>query len=244
MIERLSQESASVPDEDDGRSARRQMLELLRAHLSQAVSEGLEPSSVSAQWSEIDNAQIAAFLDGSLPRAEWDAVVARLVNDPASRAELSAAVALLDDIQAQPATVPAGLMGRAASMLAEPAQDRPSVSAATIAPASWYRRTLVWPGFALAILVVTAVPTVWNVVGGRTTAVEQGGSGDTFGRGIAVAPPSPTRKKDAQSCVDANDTPTPGAERRSETSAENDDRCRPKPPGAGQPERAAPARSN
>ena len=43
-----------------------------------------------------NNAEIAAFLDGSLPRAEWDAVAARLVNDPAARAELAAAVALLE----------------------------------------------------------------------------------------------------------------------------------------------------
>lgn len=244
MIERLSHESASVPDEDDGRSARLQMLEQLRAHLSQAVSEGLEPGSVAGQSGEIDNAEIAAFLDGSLSRAEWDAVAARLVNDPAARAELAAAVALLDEIQAQPATVPAGLMGRAAGVLAGPDQDRPLVSPVTIAPAAWYRRPIAWPGLALAVLVVTAVPAVWKVVGDRTAAVEQVGSGDTFGRGIVAAPPGAIKKKDAQSCVDANDTPVSGAERLREASTENDDRCAPKPPGAGKQERSAPARSN
>ena len=244
MIERLSHESASVPDEDDGRSARLQKLEQLRAHLSQAVSEGLEPGSAAGQCGEIDNAEIAAFLDGSLSRAEWDAVAARLVNDPAARAELAAAVALLDEIQAQPATVPAGLMGRAAGVLAGPDQDRPPVSPVTIAPIAWYRRPIAWPGLALAVLVVTAVPAVWKVVGDRTAAVEQGASGDTFGRGIVAAPSGAIRKKDAQPCVDANDTPAQGAERRREASTENDDRCAPKPPGPGKQEHSAPARSN
>jgi hypothetical protein len=244
MIERLSHEPASVPDEDDGRAARLQMLELLRVQLSRAVSEGLQPGSVAGQGGEIDNAEIAAFLDGSLPRAEWEAVAARLVNDPVARAELSAAVAMLDDIQAQPVTVPADLMGRAAGVLAGPEQHRPPVATVTIAPAAWYRRPLAWPGFALAILVVTAVPAVWKVVGNPTTAVEPSGSGDTFGRGIVAAPPGPAAKKDPKPCADANNAPAPGAERRGDAPTENDDRCGPKPPVAGQPQRAAPARSN
>jgi len=227
MIERHSHEPASLPDDDDGRSAR--LRELLRVQLSRAVSEGLERGSVAAQWGEIDNAEIAALLDGSLPRAEWDAVAAKLVNDPAARAELAAAVALLDDIQVQPATVPADLMARAAGVLAGPEQDRPPVSAARIAPAAWYRRPVAWPALALAALAVIAVPAVWTVVGDRTTAVEQGGSSDSFGRGIVAAP---SGKKDAQPCVDANGTPVKGAERRGDASTENKDRCAPKPPTA------------
>ena len=123
MIERLSHEPAPAPAEDDGRSDRLQALEVLRAQLSRTISEGLGQGSVAGQWGEIDNAQIAAFLDGSLSRAEWDAVATRLANDPVARAELAAAVALLDEIQAQPATVPAGLMGRAAGVLAASEQN-------------------------------------------------------------------------------------------------------------------------
>jgi hypothetical protein len=244
MIERLSHEPASLPDVEDDRAARLEARELLRVRLSQAVSEGLERLSVAGQQGEIDNAEIAAFLDGSLPRAEWDAVAARLVNDPAARAELAAAAALLDDIQAQPATVPAGLMDRAAGVLAEPDQDRPSVSTVTIAHAAWYRRPIAWPALALAVLVVTAVPAVWKVVGNGTTAVEQGGSSDTLGRGIVAAPSSPVGKKDPKSCADANTPSGQGADRRGEASTENNDRCAPKPPGAGKQERAAPARLN
>ena len=118
MIERLSHEPASALAEDDGRSDRLQTLEVLRAQLSRTISEGLGQGSVAGQWGEIDNAQIAAFLDGSLSRAEWDAVATRLANDPVARAELAAAAALLDEIQAQPATAPAGLMARAAGVLA------------------------------------------------------------------------------------------------------------------------------
>ena len=126
MIERLSHEPASAPAEDDGRSDRLQTLELLRAQLSRTISEGLGQGSVAGQWGEIDNAQIAAFLDCSLSRAEWDAVATRLANDPVARAELAAAAALLDEIQAQPATAPAGLMERAAGVLAASEQNRPA----------------------------------------------------------------------------------------------------------------------
>jgi anti-sigma factor RsiW len=241
MIERHSHEPASLPDDDDGRAARLETRELLRVQLSQAVSERLERGSVAGQRGEIDNAEIAAFLDGTLPRAEWDAVAARLVNDPAARAELAAAVALLDEIEAQPATVPADLMVRAAGVLAGPEQDRLPVSAVTIAPAAGYRRPLAWPAFALAVLAVIAVPAIWTVVGDKTTAVEQGGSSDTFGRGIVAAP---SGKKDAQPCVDVNSTTAPGTERRGETSADNKDRCAPKPPTAAKQERAVPAGSN
>jgi hypothetical protein len=229
MIERHSHEPASLPDDDDGRAARLEKRDLLRAYLSQAVSEGLERGSAATRQGEIDNAELAALLDGSLPRAEWDAVVERMVNDPAARAELTAAAALLDEIQAQPATVPADLMARAAGVLARPEQDRPPVSAVTIASAPWYRRPLAWPAFALALVAVIAVPAVWTVVGDRTTAVEQGGSSDTFGRGIVAAP---SVKKDAEPCVDRNGTTVQGTERKGDASAENKDRCAPKPPAA------------
>src|SRR4029450_13867220 len=117
MIERLSHEPAPEPAEDDGRSDRQQTLELLRAQLSRTISEGLGQGSVAGQWGEIDNAQIAAFLDGSLSLAEWDAVATRLANDPVARAELATAVALLDEIQAQPATVRARLLALGAGAL-------------------------------------------------------------------------------------------------------------------------------
>jgi hypothetical protein len=260
MIERLSHEPASAPAEDDGRSDRLQTLELLRAQLSRTISEGLEPSSVAGQWGEIDNAQIAAFLDGSLSRAEWDAVATRLANDPVARAELAAAVALLDEIQAQPATAPAGLMGRAAGVLAASEQNRPRVSAVAVTPVARYRRSIAWSGFALAVLAVIAVPTVLKMVGdGATIAVKQDDASDTISRTIVVTPSGPAKKKDAQSCMDANEQArksTPdnmgnatrptgeGAERRGDAPTENNDPCRPKPAGAGKPERPASAGSN
>ena len=264
MIERLSHEPASAPAEDDGRSDRLQALELLRAQLSRTISEGLERGSVAGQWGEIDNAQIAAFLDGSLSRAEWDAVAARLANDPAARAELAAAAALLDEIQAHPATVPAGLMERAAGVLAVPEQNRPRVSAMAVTPVVRYRSSIAWSGFALAVLAVIAVPTVLKMVGdGTTIAVKQGDAGDTISRAIVATPSGPTKKKDAQSCIDANEQArksTPdnmgndrrtetratgqGAERPGEAPTENNDPCGPKPAGAGKHERPASAGSN
>ena len=249
MIERLSHEPAPAPAEDDGRSDRLQALELLRAQLSRTISEGLGQGSVAGQWGEIDNAQIAAFLDGSLSRAEWDAVATRLANDPVARAELAAAVALLDEIQAQPATVPAGLMERAAGVLAASEQNRPRVSAVAVTPVAWYRRSMAWSGFALAVLAVIAVPTVLKMAGdGVTIAVKPD---DTISRTIVVTPSSPTKKKDAQSCIDANEQAGKPratgevAERPGDTRTENNDPCGPKKPAAaGKPERPASAGSN
>ena len=251
MIERLSHEPASVPAEDDGRSDRLQMLELFRMQLSQTISEGLERGAAAGQLGEIDNAEIAAFLDGSLSRAEWDAIATRLVSDPAARAELAAASALLDEIQAQPTTAPAGLMGQAAGVLAGPEQDRPPVSAVAVTPVAWYRRSMAWPGFALAVLAVVAVPAVVKMSGDRTPAVEQRGAGDTFSRGIVATPSHPSRKEDAQSCPDANEqarksapdnTGRPG--RPGEASTDNNDPCKPRPSGAGKQDRPASAGSN
>jgi hypothetical protein len=262
MIERLSHEPASAPAEDDGRSDRLQSLEVLRAQLSRTISEGLEQGSVARQWGEIDNAQIAAFLDGSLSRVEWDAVATRLANDPVARAELSAAVALLDEIQAQPATAPAGLMGRAAGVLAASEQNHPRVSAVAVSPVARYRRSIAWSGFALAVLAVIAVPAVLEVAGdGAAIAVKQNDAGDTISRTIAVTPSSPTKTKDAQSCMDANEQASKstsdntgndrrtqataeGAERPGEARPENNDPCGPKPADGRKRERPASGRSN
>lgn len=255
MIERRSHEPASIPAEDDGRSDRLQALELLRAHLSRTISEGLGQGSVAGQSGEIDNAQIAAFLDGSLSRAEWDAVAASLVNDPVARAELAAAAALLDEVQAQPATAPADLMARAAGVLAASEQNRPQVSAAAVTSGAWYRRPIAWPGFALVALAIIAVPAVLKMAGdGATIAVKPGDPGDTFSRGI-VASPDPAKKKDARSCVDANEqarksapgaarVPAEGAERQGDATTDDNDPCAPKPSGAAKHERRAPAGSN
>jgi hypothetical protein len=264
MIERLSHEPAPARAEDDGRSDRLQALELLRAQLSRTISEGLERGSAAGQWGEIDNAQIAAFLDGSLSRAEWDAVAARLASDPVARAELAAAAALLDEIQAQPATVPAGLIARAAGVLAPSEQSHRRVSAVADTPVAWYRRSMAWSGLALAVLAVIAVPTVLKMAGdGAPIAVKQDDAGDTLSRAIVVTPSSPAGKKDAQSCLDANEqarksTPNnigndrrtetratgQGAERPGEAPTENNDPCGPKPAGAGKLERPASPGSN
>jgi hypothetical protein len=252
MIERLSHEPASVPADDDGRSDRLQALELLRAQVSRTVSEGLERGSVAGQSDDIDNAQIAAFLDGSLSRAEWDAVATRLVDDPATRAEVAGATALLDEIQTQPATVPAGLLERAAGVLAVSEQTRSQVSAAPVTPVAWFRRSMAWSGFALAALAVIAVPAVLKIAGdGTTIAVKPSDPGDTFSRGI-VATPGPTKKKDGQSCLDANEQARKSAADNArndrgasaEWPAENNDPCGPKPAEAVKRERAAPAGSN
>jgi len=265
MIERLSHEPASALAEDDGRFDRLKTLEVLRAQLSRTISEGLGQGSVAGQWREIDNAQIAAFLDCSLSRAEWDAIATRLANDPVARAELAAAAALLDEIQAQPATAPASLMERAAGVLAPSEQDRPRVSAVAVTSVARYRRSIAWSGFALAVLAVIAIPTVVKLVGdGATIAVKQDDAGDAIGRGIVATPSSPTKKKDAHSCIDANEQArksTPdnmGSDRGTGTGAtagvaehpgkaaptDDNDPCGPRPAGGRKHERPASAGPN
>jgi hypothetical protein len=254
MIERLSQEPASVLAEEDDRSDRLQTYELLRAQLSRTISEGLGQGSLAAgQWGEIDSAQIAAFLDGSLSQAERDAVVARLANDPVARAELSSAAALLDEIKARPATAPAGLVVRAADVLAPSEQSRAQVSEMAASPVAWYRRSMAWSGFALAVLAVIAIPTVVKMVGDRAAIpVKQDDAGDAMGRGIVATPSSPTKKKDARSCIDANEqarksTPDDkGSDRGTGPGATVDDNdpCGPRPAGGPKPERPASTGSN
>jgi hypothetical protein len=123
---------------------------------------------------------------------------------------------------------------------------------------------MAWSGFALAVLAVIAVPTVSKMAGdGATIAVKQDDAGDTLSRTIVVTPSSSAKKKDSQSCLDANEQArksTPdnigndrrtetratgqGAERPGEAPTENNDPCGPKPAAAGKHERPASAGSN
>jgi hypothetical protein len=171
---------------------------------------------------------------------------------------------LLDEIQAQPATAPAGLMERAAGVLAASEQNHQRVSAVLVTPVAWYRRSIAWSGLALAVLAVIAVPAVLKMAGdGAAIAVKQDDAGDTLSRAIVVAPSSPTKKKDSQSCLDANEqagksapdnmgndprsetrATGQGAERPGEAPSKNDDPCGPKPAAAGKHERPASAGSN
>jgi hypothetical protein len=156
------------------------------------------------------------------------------------------------------------LMERAAAVLAASEQNHQRVSAVAVTPVAWYRRSIAWSGFALAVLAVIAVPTVLKMVGdGATIAVKPDDAGDTISRTIVVTPSSQAKKKDPQSCMDANEqarkaTPdnmgndrrpvarptAEGAERRGETPIDNNDPCAPKPAEAGKHGRPAAAGSN
>ena len=124
---------------------------------------------------------------------------------------------------------------------------------------------MAWSGFALAVLAVIAIPTVVKMVGdGAAIAVKQDDAGDAIGRGIVATPSSPTKKKDARSCIDANEqakksTPdNTGSDRGTGpgTTAEvaghpgkaaptdGNDPCGPGPAGGRKPERPASAGPN
>jgi hypothetical protein len=139
------------------------------------------------------------------------------------------------------------LIGRAVGVLAASEQNRPQASSVAITPVARYRRSMAWSGLALAVLAVIAVPTVLKMAGDDASIAVK--PDDTISRTIVVTPSSPT-KKDAQSCLDANEqagksrATAEGAGRPSEAPTENNDPCGPKPAGAGKHERPASTGSN
>jgi hypothetical protein len=246
MTERLSHELASLLAEDDGRSDRPPARALLRARLARNLSEGLgQGSRAAGARGEVDSAEIAAFLDGSMSQRERDTVAARLADNPVARSEMAAAAAMLDEVDARPAAIPAGLVTLAADLLAVAAPGSSRLHSTLGAPIVWTRRTMVWSGVAAAVLAVVAIPAVMTMVWDGAT--KDGGPTE---RGIVATPSGQAKQKDPRSCDDANEaakTPKqapddavtdrdagkkatakanqpPGA-----TPPDDDDPCRPKP---------------
>jgi hypothetical protein len=251
MTERVSHELASLLAEGDGRPDRSEWHALVRARLAGSVCEGL--SGVPPVQGEPDTgaelARIAAFLDGAAPQSEREAFAARLADDHAVRSDVASAAALLDDIVAEPATVPPGLVARAVGeFAAEPTAQRSSVLASALAALRLQRP--MWPALAAVVLVVAALPVVslvWNR--GETPDVK----GAPVDRGIVAAPAGTAKdagkakdkkEKDVRSCDDVNQ-PAGGADqppdraaetakvtgkpdRPGDSSAADEDPCRPK----------------
>jgi len=197
MTERLSHEIAALLAEDADRSDRAEWRELLRARLASSLSEGLRRDDDGA--GEYDPARMAAFLDGSLPRAEWEAVAARLANDPMLRSDVASAVALLDDIEAQPDAMPEGLASRAAAVLAvgtPPGRERDGQRGAY---GWWPRGPIVWSSIAAVMLLAVAIPAIVSVQDGRVTP-----DGATTTRNLAPpAAPAPSAIQNDRACEDA-----------------------------------------
>jgi len=127
MIEGLRHELQSLlADGEDGRD-RVEARSLLRACLARNISEGLAQAAREHERREavpVALAHIAAYLDCSLSQDEWQAVVAKLADDPAVRADVASAVRLLDDLEAPPLVPREHLLARAVDALSAPQVSR------------------------------------------------------------------------------------------------------------------------
>ena len=231
MTERLSDAMAQMLDEGEPRSDAAALRALLHARLAGSLSEGLtHDSGRNGRASGDDSALIAAFLDGAATPAEREAIAAKLAADPAARADLVSAMALLDDIAAQPEALPAGLAARAEAIFAPdpaPVMQAGGGWLQSLVSASPWRSP--GPRFALAAVLAVAIatPAVLQMVWHGDGAGEGQDSGPV-GRGLA--PAETMRKapaaaaKEAQGC-EPSETPAVAA-------ASPADRKTPPPPAA------------
>jgi hypothetical protein len=234
MTERLSDAMAQMLDEGEPRSDDAALRALLYARLAGSLSEGLaHDAGRNGRASGDDSALIAAFLDGAATPAEREAIAARLAADPAARADLVSAMALLDDIAAQPEALPAGLAARAEEIFA--ADPAPAMQAgggwlqSLVSASRW--RSAPGPRFALAAVLAVAIATPallqmgWHGDAGMQRQDQDSGP---VGRGLAPAEtmrkaPAATAKG-AQGC-EPSETPAVAA-------AAPADRRTPPPPAA------------
>ena len=240
MTERLSHELASLLAEDDRSSDRSIQRELLRARLVGNLSEGLGQVG-QRDDRPTDHARVAAFLDGSLSGPEWEDVAVGLAADAATRSDMAATAAFLDEVDARSAALPAGLLARATDVLAAEAggSRRPSVIGSTV---SWYRRTMIWSVPAAAMLGTFAIlgASLWDDLSLKLTDNSR-----PIERGLGVVPAKgksgrmcdETAGQDAKgqrkpdiSGADRSDSRLPaGSNRTGQVMPAEDDPCRPKP---------------
>ena len=162
QIERLLAEAGDGPRRPDAAGA-------LRARLAATLGEGLEGTAKRHERGDDDPARLAAYLDGALSEAERRIVLAGLADDPARRANLASAAALLSAIESDRQEVPLGLMALAQSTFAPAgaAAARPRWILRPRAPA------IGWAGAALLVLVlVPGIVIVLNDRIGSPSSVE------------------------------------------------------------------------
>jgi hypothetical protein len=199
------------------------------------MSEGLEQDARAKGEREedaIDGARIAAYLDCSLPPAERDAVAVRLASDPVVRSEMASALRLLRGLEARPAAVPAGLLARAAGILAAAQPIRPQASAAWRKPVVvWSQRPAAWSALGAVLLVAVLTPAVVSIVQERNAAPTVQDVKGAPVRGVTPVPAGKDKEQDTRECENppaaegASQTPEPSAKPPSA----DDDPCRPKP---------------
>jgi hypothetical protein len=240
MADRLSQEiTLLLAEHDDRPDDLTGVRDLVRARLAISLSEGLgnEADVLRDGAAGADDlARLAAFFDDGLPRPDRDVIVAARVNDPTCRADLSSAAVLLDSIEVEPGTLPAGLLARAVDTFA-PAPSPHRQSAVQRQPSvSWRGQRIFWPSLAALLLVAALTPAVLPVLWDKRDASPQDATGGAIGRGVAPLP------KADKTCEPAKADPRSGEAKGAQEGATvpspdatPDDPCVPKPPtGDGQ----------
>jgi hypothetical protein len=248
MTERLSHELVSLLAEDDGGLDRVEARGLLRARLARNIAEGLGQAPSERAGEEagaIDSGRVAAYLDCSLSRAEWDALAVKLANDPVLRSEVVSAVLLLDGREARTAAVPAEVMARAVGILAPARQVAPLAPSVWHAPlAIWWRRPAAWSGVAAILLVAALTPAVVSMVRDGQPGLPNV-KGAPVDRGLVPSPAGKVKELNTRLCDDPSDPATklprrsiePGTsgDRSSDPSSAipDDEACPPKPATKG-----------
>lgn len=260
MAERLCREiTLLLAEHDDRPDDPTGVRDLVRARLAISLSEGLGREADVLRDGEAgvdDRARLAAFFDDRLPGPERDAIVAARLNDPSCRADLSSAAALLDSIEAEPVTLPAGLLARAVDTFAPATPSHRARAAVQRHPfAAWLvGRPVFWPSLATLVVIVALTPAVLPVLWDKGDAPAPSTTGPAIGRGVAPLPEagkrSPTDRStsepNARSCDHSGD-PAQAGQRSGEAKsgrenapvqspdATSEDPCLPKPPtGDGQ----------
>ena len=160
QIERLLADAGDGPDGADA----------VRARLAATLGEGLEGTAKHHERGEDDLALLAAHLDDALSEAERAAVLASIADDPARRANLASAAALLHAIEPDPPRVPAGLMALAQSTFAAPVGARAARPRWIFRPRA---AAIGWAGAALlALVLVPGIVLVRNDRIGSPSRVE------------------------------------------------------------------------
>jgi len=131
------------------------------------VAEGLDRARIADLRAGLNGYARAAFLDARLSVAERQIVVTALSHDPGERAEISAAAALLDCVDADPSALPPGLLAKAAAAFA--AEHGVPGRRTWRRPAS----LIVGVGLAACVLLMTAA--------GRLPPDDKGSSGEPVG---------------------------------------------------------------
>jgi hypothetical protein len=139
----------------------------LAASLAQGVGGDDNVAGVAPRGTQ-RVAEMAAFIDDGLARADRDAVVVALAGAADARADLGSALAFLDAVDAEPQDVPSHLSALAYNTLAAPdALDQARIRAVARTSGRRFRPRIVWASLAAVLTLAILAPGAWRLVDER-----------------------------------------------------------------------------